>query len=219
MAAPWHRAYPRSARRSACTWPSPDLHARLLHLNDETAHARRPSRKPPRHPPFRPVLLDPDARRVQRQRVQERAGDPGQFRHRRLESGPDQPVREPGRRPVHPAVLRVLGDRRPAGREVRESAADPDHQIRRDRHHGARRGRPVSRPGAVPARRAVPDGRAVSTVRPGEVFDPAAGLASRRVDQRQRLGGSGHLPGDPARHHARRLADRAQLRRAPASAL
>ena len=136
--------------------------------------------RPPARAPLRAVLLDAVPRRRQRQHLQERAGH-----LRRLRGGADdlarrQRARQSRRRRLHRAVHAVLGDRRPARRQVREVAADPLDQAPRDRDHGDRPRRLLAARPRAALHRARADGRALDAVRPGQVRDPAADTCAPR---------------------------------------
>ncbi len=156
--------------------------------------------------PLSAVLPDPGPGRAERQRVQEWRGAAG-----RLPAGVGSRdgglLRQSGDGAVHSSVLPVLGLRRSACRKVREGAADPPDQGGRDLHHAAGRGRLLVQARAAAARRGVPDGPAVDTVRANQVRDPAAGAARKGADRRQRSGRDRHIARHPGRDDAGRVAD------------
>lgn len=161
--------------------------------------------RPAGHAAVPAVLRDPAARRLQRQHLQAVADPrhPLQARHLWRQEHLHQPLRAA----VHPAVLPVLGPGWTVRREVRQGRADPRDQAGRSGDHGGGGAGFLLRQPAVAVPGTVRHGHPLGAVRPGEIFDPAAGAARRRTGGRQRPGGDGHLPGHPRRHHQRRRHD------------
>jgi len=153
------------------------------------------------------VLSHPGVGCVQRQRIQERAGDPDRVQGSRAEQRRHQLLVEPGCRSVHPAVLPVFRQRRAMGREERKVGPDPQDQVAGSVHHASGSARLLAQQPAVPARRVVPDGFAKHLVRSGEILGIAAIAQARRIARRQRVGRSRYVSGDPARHACRRRTD------------
>ena len=147
---------------------------------------------------FRPLFRRAVPGRPERQPFQEHHGH-----HVRLQGGQRgriRPADQPGGRTVHPALLPVLRGGRPNRGQVRQIPDHALHQGGRNRHHAARLRRVLHGIQSPSLRNPLPDGRAFRLLRARQVQHPAPAPQGRRIDDRQRPGGNGDLPGHPHRH-------------------
>ena len=138
-----------------------------------------------------PAAGDADARRDQRQRVQERAdrSDPVQGGTLRAGFGGGS------RWSVHPSLCGFVGNSRPTRRPVRQTPSDHHRKNSRAGADGACRGRVPARQYTVAVRGAGRAGRTGNVFRPVEIRNTATAFGRARACRRQRLGRSGHLLG------------------------
>ena len=112
-----------------------------------------------------PFLLHPVPRRIQRQRLQDGADHARDVSCRATDLARWQDAGDFAARLVHPAVLPVLGDQRPACGQVREVETGTLREASRNRDHVPRRLGVHGQQPVAAGFRALPDGRGRSSTR------------------------------------------------------